>query len=49
MEARKRLLYVWDYDIDEAQFHEILEGHRVLGRLNQEWAARHLLEYAPYE
>jgi hypothetical protein len=49
MEARKRLPYVWDYDIDYAQFLEILQGHQVIGRLNQDWAAHRLLEYAPYE
>jgi hypothetical protein len=43
------LAYVWDYDLDEAQFQEILAGRRVLGRLDQDWAARRLLEYASYE
>jgi len=49
MESKQRPSYVWDYDIDQAQFREILEGRRVIGRLNQDWAARRLLEYAPYE
>jgi hypothetical protein len=49
METRKWLPYVWDYDIDPDQFIEILEGRRVMGRLNQDWAASRLLEYAPYE
>ena len=49
MKATKRLPYVWDYDIDKVQFQEILAGHRVIGRLDQDWAARRLLEYAPYE
>jgi len=49
METPKRLPYVWDYDLDEAQFRDILEGRRTLGRLDQDWAARRLLEYAPYE
>jgi len=49
MKASKRLPYVWDYDLDEAQFHDILEGRRTLGRLDQDWAARRLLEYASYE
>jgi hypothetical protein len=44
-----RLSYVWDYNIDDQQFREILDGKRVIGRLNQDWAARRLLEYAPYE
>jgi hypothetical protein len=49
MEASQRLPYVWDYDIDAAEFREILEGRRTAGRLDQDWAARRLLEYAPYE
>jgi hypothetical protein len=43
------LSYVWDYDLNEEQFREILNGDRVMGRLDQDWAARRLLEYAPYE
>ena len=49
MQETKHLSYVWDYDLDQAQFEEILAGRRVFGRLNQDWAARRLLEYAPYE
>jgi len=45
----QRLPYVWDYDIDEEQFLEILNGQRTVGRLNRDWAAQRLLEYAPYE
>jgi len=48
MKTKQRPSYVWDYDIDHAQFQEILEGRRVMGRLNQDWAARRLLEYASY-
>ena len=48
MPARHRLPYVWDYDLDEAQCLEILEGRRAFGRLDQDWAVRRLLEYAPY-
>jgi hypothetical protein len=33
------LPYVWDYDLDENQFQEILAGRRVFGRLDQDWAA----------
>jgi hypothetical protein len=43
-----RLPYVWDYDIDEAQFRDILAGRIALGRLDRDWAAVRLLEYAPY-
>ncbi len=42
------LAYVWDYDIDAEQFREILDGKLTLGRLDQDWAARRLLEYASY-
>ncbi len=42
------LPYVWDYDIDEHQFHEILSGRQRVGRLDRDWAAIRLLEYAPY-
>ena len=49
MHAAKRLPYVWDYELDQDQFHEILEGRLTKGRLNQDWAARRLLEYASYE
>ena len=43
-----RLPYVWDYDIDEAQLRAMLAGEMALGRLNRDWAAVRLLEYAPY-
>jgi hypothetical protein len=43
-----RLPYVWDYDIDEAQFRALLAGELTLGRLDRDWAAVRLLEYAPY-
>lgn len=44
----RRLPYVWDYDIDEATFSDLLAGRLTLGRLNRDWAAVRLLEYAPY-
>jgi len=43
-----RLPYVWDYDIDEAQFRAIVAGRLTLGRLDRDWAVGRLLEYAPY-
>ncbi len=49
MQATQRLPYVWDYDLDQTQFLAILEGRESKGRLNQDWAACRLLEYAPYE
>ncbi len=41
--------YLWDYEIEETQFKEILSGNRVMGKFNQDWAARRMLEYAPYK
>ena len=46
---KSSLSYIWDYDISEQEFLEILSGKLVLGRLDQDWAALRLLEYAPYE
>ena len=40
--------YVWDYTIDETQFRSILAGDLVLGRLDRDWAAVRLIEYASY-
>jgi hypothetical protein len=46
--SSRRSPYVWDYDIDEAQFLDILAGRLTIGRLDRDWAAVRLLEYAPY-
>ena len=40
--------YLWDYDINEAQFRNLLEGKMSIGRLDSDWAAIRLLDYAPY-
>ena len=45
----ERPSWVWDYPITAEQFRKILEGRLVLGRLDRDWAAVRLLEYAPYE
>ena len=42
------LPFVWDYDMDEAQFRAVLDGQQTLGRLDSDWAATRLLEYATY-
>jgi hypothetical protein len=42
------LAYVWDYDIDETQFRALLDGKQSLGRLDSDWAAIRLLDYASY-
>jgi hypothetical protein len=44
-----KLSYVWDYDIEETQFKDILDGKKIMGKLDQDWAARRLLEYASYK
>ena len=40
--------YLWDYDIDEEKFKEILSGKLTIGKLDKEWATLRLLEYASY-
>jgi len=45
MESEK-LPYLWDYDLNLQEFRQILEGEKVLGRLDQDWAACRLIEYA---
>lgn len=40
--------YLWDYDLNEEQFTKILSGKLTIGRLDQDWAAIRLLEYASY-
>ena len=42
------LVYIWDYDLDEDQFRALLDGKNTIGRLDSDWAALRLLEYAPY-
>lgn len=40
--------YLWDYKISEAEFRSILAGELTKGRLDKNWAAIRLLEYASY-
>jgi hypothetical protein len=40
--------YVWDYDLDVEEFEAVLAGRKTVGRLDRDWAAVRLLEYAPY-
>lgn len=42
------LPFVWDYDIPEEEFVELLEGKRTIGRLDRNWAVIRLLNYATY-
>ena len=46
--ATSRLAFVWDYDINEDQFRDLLAGRQSLGSLDRDWAAVRLLEYASY-
>jgi hypothetical protein len=48
MTLSRHLPYLWDYDLDEKEFLAILKGEKTLGRLDQDWAAIRLLDYAPY-
>jgi hypothetical protein len=43
-----RLSFVWDYDVDEAQFRRLLAGELHLGHLDRTWAAVRLIEYGSY-
>ena len=42
------LPYVWDYNLGEEDFEALLEGRKTMGRLDRNWAAVRLLEYASY-
>ena len=47
--TEKRAVLIWDYPMNESEFLSILSGKTVIGTLDRDWAARRLLEYAPYE
>ncbi len=49
MSTAGRVSYIWDYDLNQDQFLSILDGKLTFGRLDQDWAAQRLIEYAPYE
>jgi len=44
-----RARYVWDYDLTQAQFDEMLAGRYVDGHLDQDWAAIRIIEWAKYK
>lgn len=46
--STERLPWVWDYDLDAETFRALLEGRTTIGRMDRDWAAVRLLEYAPY-
>jgi len=41
--------YVWDYDLSQQEFDELLAGRLQHGSLNRDWAAVRLIEWASYE
>jgi hypothetical protein len=41
--------FLWDYNLSNKEFLEILDGQLEKGRLNQDWAITRLLEYGKYE
>lgn len=45
----KRFAFVWDYDISDKEFKEMLGGSLKKGRLDQKWAAVRLIEYGTYD
>ena len=42
------LSIIWDYDLDETQFCDLLDGKQTIGRLDSDWAAIRLLDYTSY-
>lgn len=46
---RQRPAYLWDHNITFEEFQGLLAGTFEFGRLNRDWAAVRLIEYAPYE
>lgn len=41
--------YVWDYNLSQEEFDEILAGRMQRGHLNRDWAAVRIIEWANYE
>jgi hypothetical protein len=48
MTSARRLPWVWDYDLDAAEFQALVDGTRTIGSLDRTWAVMRLLEYAPW-
>jgi hypothetical protein len=44
-----RFYFLWDYNLSNQEFLDILNGRLERGRLNQGWAITRLLEYGKYE
>lgn len=41
--------YVWDYNLSQKEFDEILAGRMERGHLNRDWAVVRIIEWASYE
>ncbi len=48
MKKMETISLVWDYDISESTYLNILHGKETMGHLNRDWAAVRMLEYATY-
>ena len=46
---RERPYYLWDYNISFDEFRGLLDGTFQFGKLDRDWAAVRLIEYASYE
>ncbi len=46
---QRKFYFLWDYDLTNNEFIEILEGRLEKGRLNQDWALIRLLEHGKYD
>jgi hypothetical protein len=44
-----KFYFLWDYDLSNQEFLDILEGKLEKGRLDQNWAITRLFEHAKYE
>jgi len=47
-DLKTRAKYVWDYDLAQDEFDDILAGRRTRGNLDRDWAAVRVIEWAPY-
>ena len=45
----KKFYFLWDYDLSNQEFIDILEGRLERNRLDQDWALVRLFEYGKYE
>lgn len=44
-----RAKYVWDYELSQDEFDELLAGRLRRGSLDRDWAAVRLIEWASYD